>query len=55
MSREEKLSYKQISEKMDVSIKTVENQIGIALKKLREDLKPVLKHLVGLILLFFSR
>ncbi len=35
-SREEGLSYKEISEKLGVSTKTVENQIGIALKRVRK-------------------
>jgi RNA polymerase sigma-70 factor (ECF subfamily) len=33
------LSYKEIAEIMDISTKTVENQIGIALKYLKENLK----------------
>lgn len=35
-SREEGLSYREISEKLGVSTKTVENQIGIALKRIRK-------------------
>lgn len=35
LSRKEGLSYKEIAQKLDVSAKTVENQIGIALKRLR--------------------
>jgi RNA polymerase sigma-70 factor (ECF subfamily) len=46
LSREESLTYKQIAEKLDISQKTVENQIGIALKKLREKLQPILQNLV---------
>lgn len=54
MSREEELTYKQIAEKLDVSPKTVENQMGIALKKLRESLQPILKCLVSLLVLLFK-
>lgn len=36
LSRNSEMSYKEIAEELDISIKTVENQIGIALKKLRE-------------------
>lgn len=39
MSRFEGLKYKEIAEKMNISIKTVENQISKALKILREELK----------------
>jgi len=38
LSREAKLSYMEISEELGVSRKTVENQIGIALKKIRKNL-----------------
>ncbi|WP_020527480.1 RNA polymerase sigma-70 factor [Flexithrix dorotheae] len=38
LSRNSGLTYQQIADKMSVSKKTVENQIGIALKKLRESL-----------------
>ncbi len=40
LSKQEGLSYQEIATYLSVSEKTVENQIGIALKKLRESLKP---------------
>lgn len=36
LSREEQLSYKEIAQIKGISVKTVENQMGIALKKIRE-------------------
>ena len=39
LSRENELSYKEISEKMSVSVKTVEFHISSALKQIREDLQ----------------
>jgi RNA polymerase sigma-70 factor (ECF subfamily) len=39
LSRNEGLKYKQIAEQLDISVKTVENQISKALKILREELK----------------
>ena len=38
MSRMDELKYKEIAEKLDISIKTVENQMGKALASLRKDL-----------------
>lgn len=38
LSRQEKLTYKQIAEKLNLSVKTVEAQMGIALKRIRETL-----------------
>ena len=38
LSREEKLTYKQIADKLNLSVKTVEVQMGIALKRIRESL-----------------
>ena len=38
LSRYEGLKYKEIAEQLNISIKTVENQMGSALKQLREDL-----------------
>jgi RNA polymerase sigma-70 factor, ECF subfamily len=40
MAKFEGLSYDEIAEYLQVSEKTVENQMGIALKKLRESLQP---------------
>ena len=39
MSRYEDLSHKEIAEKLNISVRTVENHIGIALEKLRKVLK----------------
>ena len=36
MSREKKLSYKEIAAERNISIKTVEAQMGIALRRIRE-------------------
>lgn len=36
LSRKEELSYKQIAERLGISVKTVETQISIALKRIRE-------------------
>ncbi len=45
LSRNAGLTYDEIAEELDLSKKTVENQMGIALKKLREALRPLLKTL----------
>ena len=42
LSRQEGLKYKEIAEQLNISVKTVENQMGIALEKLRDELKPYL-------------
>ncbi len=51
LSRHEGLKYQEIADTLDISFKTVENQMGIALEKLREELKPFLPPLDVLILL----
>ena len=53
LSRNSGLTYKEIAEELDISVKTVENQIGIALKKLREQLNPVWDKVI-LLLLFMG-
>ncbi len=40
MAKFDGLSYEEIAEYLEVSVKTVENQMGIALKKLRETMLP---------------
>lgn len=47
------LKYSQIAEKLNISVKTVEMQMGIALKKMREKLSDI--QLVKLLLCIFSR
>jgi RNA polymerase sigma-70 factor (ECF subfamily) len=55
LSRHSGLTYKEIAEELDISIKTVENQIGHALKRLREQLNPVWdKILILAVLNFFT-
>ncbi|MBN2485394.1 MAG: RNA polymerase sigma-70 factor [Bacteroidales bacterium] len=44
MSKFEGLTYDEIAEYLQVSVKTVENQMGIALRKLREAMLPYEKH-----------
>lgn len=40
LSRNEGLKYQEIADTLQLSVKTVENQMGIALDKLRQSLKP---------------
>jgi len=49
MSRNEGLKYKEIAEKLNISIKTVENQMGKALKFMRTELAEFMS--VGLLML----
>lgn len=51
LSRQEGLTYQQIAESLEVSVKTVEKQMGIALYKLRESLKPFLTMNVSALIL----
>lgn len=52
MSRYEELKYKEIAEQLSISIKTVENQMGKALKILRVSLSDFLISLITLFHLF---
>lgn len=54
LSKFEGLTYKQIAELKEVSIKTVENQMGIALKKIREYLKANHLYLYPILASIFS-
>lgn len=49
LSRFEDMSYQQIADELDISIKTVENQIAKALRLLRKVLSPYLSLFVGLL------
>jgi RNA polymerase sigma-70 factor, ECF subfamily len=49
MSRYEQLRYQEIADQLGLSVKTVENQMGKALKIVREELKDYLP----LLILFF--
>lgn len=46
MSRNRNLTYKEIAQQLNIMPKTVENQMGIALKKLRSKLSPYLTIIV---------
>jgi len=55
MNRFDELTYKEVAEKLGISVKTVENQMGKALKFLREELKDYLYLLIFLYMeLFFN-
>lgn len=52
LSRDEELSNKDISEKLGISVKTVENQMTIALRKIREALQCYQHEMISLFLLW---
>ncbi|WP_455967284.1 RNA polymerase sigma-70 factor [Bacteroides fluxus] len=49
LSRIEGLKYKEIAERLDISVNTVENQISIALRKLKSELKEYIPLLIFII------
>lgn len=51
LSRQEELSYSEISDRLDISVKTVEKHIGKALKILRSELQEYLPEFLILIIL----
>ena len=53
LNRFEDMTYKQIGEHLNISVKTVENQISKALKILKEQLGPFLKMLILVFFYFF--
>lgn len=55
MSRFDGLKYKEIAEKQNISIKTVENQMGKALKFLREELSEYISITILLLIDFLSK
>lgn len=54
LSRNENLSYKEIAEKLNISTKTVEAQIRLALQQIREDINRYSEALVILLIVLFS-
>jgi RNA polymerase sigma-70 factor (ECF subfamily) len=52
LSRENGLKYKEIADELHISVKTVEAQMGLALKHLREELKDFSDYLINLLFIF---
>ncbi len=52
LSRKSGLTYKEIAEELNISVKTVENQMGRALRKMKDLLKD--QKLISLLLFFYS-
>jgi RNA polymerase sigma-70 factor (ECF subfamily) len=51
LSREQGMKYKEIAETLNISVKTVEAQMGLALKHLRDELKDFSNHLMTLLVI----
>jgi RNA polymerase sigma-70 factor (ECF subfamily) len=54
LGKEKNMSYKEISEELGISVKTVEVQMGKALKKLREQLRPYYNDIFVLFLFWMT-
>lgn len=52
LSREKDLTYKEIAEELNLSVKTVEAQMGLSLKHLRDELKDFNNYLLSLLFVF---
>ncbi len=53
LGKEQKMTYGQIAEELGISEKTVENQMGLALKKIRLELRPFYNKIFTLFMLNF--
>jgi len=53
LAKENERSYREIAGELGISVKTVENQMGIALKKLREQLRPYYNDILIFFLFWF--
>ncbi len=51
MGKEDNLPYKEIARQMGISVKTVENQMGKAMKRLREHLQPYYNEILMVLIL----
>ena len=54
LSRNGGMTYKEIAEELNLSVKTVENQVGHALKKLRTDLLPLWDKIMMFLIIFWT-
>jgi RNA polymerase sigma-70 factor (ECF subfamily) len=54
LGKEKSMSYKEISEELGISVKTVEVQMGKALKKLRDQLRPYYNDIFILFLIWMT-
>lgn len=50
LSRQHDLKYREIADRLNISVKTVETQMGLALKELRNKLSEVKKTLIGFVI-----
>ena len=55
LSKKEKFTYKQIAEQLDISVKTVEAQMGIALRKIRKHLSASYPQIRNTLFLFLYK